>query len=102
MMTIVGMAADALGQMLAEDFRRKFGSAHGDQAERLDSIARVALECLGRSDALYHTVEHTFMVTLVGRDILHGRMLSERIERMTTCTSSWPVCCTTSATFGAR
>jgi len=80
MMTIVGMAADALGQMLAEDFRRKFGSAHGDQAERLDSIARVALECLGRSDALYHTVEHTFLVTRVGRDILHGRMLSERIE----------------------
>ena len=39
MITMVGMAADALGQMLADDFRRKFGSAHVDQAERLDSIA---------------------------------------------------------------
>jgi hypothetical protein len=47
--------------------------------ERLGSIARVALECLARSDALYHNVEHTFLVTLVGLDILRGRSLSERI-----------------------
>ena len=80
MMTMVGMAADALGRMLAEDFRRTFGSANLEHAERLDAIARVALECLGRSDALYHNVEHTLLVALVGRDILRGRMLSERIE----------------------
>ena len=33
-----------------------------------------------KSDALYHNVEHTFLVTLVGRDILHGRILTERLE----------------------
>jgi hypothetical protein len=80
MMTVPAMVADELGKRLAEDFRRLFGTSHLDEAERLDSIARVALECLGKSDALYHNVEHTFLVTLVGRDILHGRILTERIE----------------------
>jgi hypothetical protein len=80
MLTMVAMAADALGRTLAEDFRRTFGSANFEHAERLDAISRVALECIGRSDALYHNVEHTLLVTLVGLDILHGRMLTERLE----------------------
>ncbi|HLM39250.1 MAG TPA: HD domain-containing protein [Microvirga sp.] len=80
MMTMPAMVADELGKRLADDFRRLFGSSHQDEAERLDGIARVALECLGKSDALYHNVEHTFLVTLVGQDIIHGRMLTERIE----------------------
>ncbi len=80
MMTMPEMAADALGKLLAEDIRRLFGSSQHEHAERLDGIARIALECLGRSDALYHNLEHTFLVTLVGRDILRGRMLTERLE----------------------
>ena len=80
MRTMPDIVADELGKHLADDFRRLFGSSHQDRAERIDSIARVALECLGKSDALYHNVEHTFLVTLVGRDILRGRMLTERIE----------------------
>ena len=80
MLTMVAMAADALGRTLAEDFRRTFGSINLEHAERLDAISRVALECIGRSDALYHNVEHTLLVTLVGLDILHGRMLTERLE----------------------
>ncbi|MBQ0819850.1 HD domain-containing protein [Microvirga sp. HBU67558] len=80
MMTMPALMADELGRRIASDFRRLFGSAHQDKAERLDSAARMALECIGKSDALYHNVEHTFLVTLVGRDILHGRMLTERLE----------------------
>src|ERR671916_2584310 len=80
MRTMPDIVADELGKHLADDFRRLFGSAHQDRAERLDGIARIALECLGKSDALYHNVEHTFLVTLVGRDILRGRMLTERLE----------------------
>src|SRR5829696_9321697 len=80
MMTMPAIIADELGKHLADDFRRLFGSSHQDEAERLDSIARVALECLGKSDALYHNVEHTFLVTWVGRDIIRGRTLTERIE----------------------
>src|SRR3712207_4416363 len=57
------MAADPLGQLLAEDIRRLFGSSHQEHAQRTDAIARVALECVDRSGALYHTLEHTLLVT---------------------------------------
>jgi hypothetical protein len=80
MITMPAIVADELGKHLANDFRRLFGSAQRDEAERLDGIARIALECLGKSDALYHNVEHTFLVTLVGRNLLRGRMLTEPLE----------------------
>jgi hypothetical protein len=80
MINMAAMAADALGGLLGDEFRTTFGSGHPERAERLASIGRISLECLARSDALYHTVEHTLLVTLVGLDILRGRSLSERIE----------------------
>src|SRR5919107_981066 len=80
MITMLEMGASELGRHLVDDFRRLFSSSHEDKAERLGSAARIALECIGKSDALYHNVEHTFLATLVGRDILHGRILTERLE----------------------
>jgi hypothetical protein len=80
MKTITAMVAKGLGKILAKDFRRLFGSAQQDRAERLSSLAQSTMECLGRSDALYHNLEHTMLVTMVGRDILRGRTLTERIE----------------------
>src|SRR5450759_1107920 len=78
--TITALAANKLGKFLAKDFRLVFGPAHDDMAERLGSLARSTIECLARSDALYHNFEHTLQVTMVGRDILHGMTLSQRIE----------------------
>ena len=75
MKTITALAANKLGKFLAKDFRRIFGPAHNDVAERLASLARSTIECLGRSDALYHNFEHTLQVTMVGRDILQGMTL---------------------------
>ncbi|MGE9007792.1 hypothetical protein ACO2JO_04365 [Leptospira interrogans] len=80
MKTITALAANKLGKFLAKDFRRIFGPAHDDQAERLGSLARSTIEFLGRSDAPYHNFEHTLLVTMVGRDILHGLTLCQRIE----------------------
>jgi hypothetical protein len=80
MMTMPAIIADELGKHIASDFRRLFGSLHQDKAERPDAAARMALEGLGKSDVLYHNVEHTFLAILVGRDILHGRILRERLE----------------------
>src|SRR5829696_8425005 len=79
MINMSAMAANALGMLLANDFRHLFGSSYVETAERLDGIARIALECLAKSDALYHNLEHTLLVTQVGRDILKGRALTERI-----------------------
>src|SRR3954468_19463907 len=75
MLDMAATAADRLGQILTDEFKRNFGSGHSDRAERLGSIARVALECLARSDALCHTVEHTFLVTLVGLDVLRRALV---------------------------
>ncbi len=80
METIAAVAARKLAKFLAEDFRDIFGSAHAEMAERLGSLARSAIEAIAKSDALYHNFEHTMLVTSVGRDILRGRVLSQRIE----------------------
>jgi hypothetical protein len=80
MKTITASAARKLGRYLASDFREIFGSKYDESAERLGSLARITIECIGRSDALYHNYEHTWLVTMVGRDILQGLTMSRRIE----------------------
>ena len=75
MITVPELAAEALGSFLASDMQRRFGSSHARLAELIPSVARLALECIGNSDALYHNVEHTMLVTLVGHDIIRGRAL---------------------------
>jgi hypothetical protein len=75
MITIPELAAEALGSHLAEHMGRRFGSTDAGLIERVQSAARLALDCIGNSDALYHNVEHTMLVTLVGYDILRGRQL---------------------------
>src|SRR5580658_7376945 len=75
MITLPGLAAEALGSFLAEDMRDRFGVSHARLAEIVPFAARLALECIGNSDALYHNVEHTMLVTLAGHDIFKGRAL---------------------------
>jgi hypothetical protein len=75
MITVPELAADALGEFLANYMRRRFGSSQAPLVEMVPSIARIAIECIGNSDALYHNVEHTMLVTLAGHDILRGRAL---------------------------
>lgn len=79
METIAATAAKKLGSFLADDFRDIFGPSHNEMAERLGSLARSTVECIARSDALYHNFEHTMLVTMVGRDIMRGRVLKHRI-----------------------
>jgi len=73
--TVPELAAEGLGSYLHEHLSRRFASTHADLTELIPSIARLALECIGNSDALYHNVEHTMLVTLVGYDIMKGRSL---------------------------
>ena len=82
MKTVAAMAAKKLGNFLVKDFRELFGTGNDDAAERLGALARSTIECLGRSDALYHNLEHTVLVTMAGRDILRGRMMCEQIAPM--------------------
>lgn len=75
MMTLPELAADALEKFLATYMRRQFGSTQTRFTELVPGAARVALECIANSDALYHNVEHTLLVTLAAHDILRGRAL---------------------------
>ena len=75
MITVPELAAEALGSSLASDLNNRFGAARAGLIELISSVARLALECIGNSDALYHNVEHTMLVTLAGNDILKGRSL---------------------------
>jgi len=75
MITIPAVMAQTLGAFLATETRGRFGSSHAQLAELLPYAARLTLECIGNSDALYHNIEHSMLVALVGHDILMGRGL---------------------------
>ena len=79
MMTLPELATEALEDFLRSSTRRWFGSSQTHMAEIVPGAARLALECIGNSDALYHNVEHTLLVTLAGHDILHGRALHTQV-----------------------
>jgi hypothetical protein len=78
MMTLPELAADALEEFLGAYMRRWFGT-QVRLSEIVPGAARLALECIGNSDALYHNVEHTMLVTLAGHDILRGRALHHNV-----------------------
>src|ERR1700757_413990 len=78
-MTLPELAADALGKFLGEYMQRRFGSSQTQLVEMVPSIARMAIECIGNSDALYHNVEHTLLVTLAGHAIFRGRALHTHV-----------------------
>ena len=73
MMTLPELAVDAMEEFLRSFMRHRYGSTQEHYEEIVPGAARLALECIGNSDALYHNVEHTMLVTLVGHEILIGR-----------------------------
>lgn len=79
MITTATLAAKSLGDHLAAELQNTFGATQAPLAETVGSVARLALECLANSDALYHDLEHTLLVTQVGLEILRGRTLLEPV-----------------------
>jgi hypothetical protein len=75
MITLPDLAADALEEFLRSYMRQRFGPSQTNLVDMVPAAARIALECIGNSDALYHNIEHTLLVTLAGHDILRGRSL---------------------------
>ena len=67
--------AEALGAHLEKYYLRTFGPEEPTYPGKLNLAAGMALEVIANSDALYHDVEHTMLVTLVGQEILRGRHL---------------------------
>ena len=79
MINPVMLSSDALGDVLRNTYLRYYRDQKPEYAAILGGSAHLVLERIGNSDALYHNVEHTMMVTLVGQDILRGRLLVSRV-----------------------
>jgi hypothetical protein len=75
MLPTTDLPAEALGEFLAAEMNRRCGASHPRLTELVPFAAQLALECIANSDALYHNVEHTMLVTLAGHDIFVGRAL---------------------------
>ena len=57
-------------------YERTYGILEPNYPGILNFAAQLALENIATSDAAYHDVDHTIMVTLVGQEILRGRHIS--------------------------
>lgn len=80
MLNVVTLAAEAFGPKLADTYRHYYGDREPEYATLLDAGARLLIERISSSDALYHDFEHTILVTQVGQEILRGRMLFRSLE----------------------
>ena len=79
MLNATTIVAEAFGKNLAETYRHYYGDREAQYATLLDAGARLLTERIATSDALYHNVEHTILVTLVGQDILRGKLLHQPV-----------------------
>jgi hypothetical protein len=71
--------AGAFAQHLVDDFHLVYGKRDPDHGPTIRAMAHLAVERISASDALYHDVQHTMMVTLVGQTILRGRIMVEEV-----------------------
>lgn len=77
MLNVTEVEIDAFVRHLQAGYRRTYGGYKPEYAEIIGWAGGMALENIAGSDALYHNVEHTIYVTLVGQEILRGRHLRE-------------------------
>ena len=79
MLNPISIMADRLGDYLSELYLQYFSHRNPEYASYMGGAARLVLERIGNSNALYHNIEHTLMVTLAGQQIIRGRLLSESL-----------------------
>ncbi len=67
---------DAYVERLKTRYARVYGVVEPDYPGILAFVGRIALENIANSDAPYHDLNHTILVTEVGQEILLGKQLS--------------------------
>jgi hypothetical protein len=80
MLNVATLSAKEFGRKLADTYRHYYGDREPEFATLLGAGARLLIERIGSSDALYHNFEHTILVTEVGQEIIRGRMLFRSLE----------------------
>jgi hypothetical protein len=72
MLSTVEVTIDAFVRELRDGYRRTWGDVEPENPSIVAWAASTTLEVISQSDALYHDVEHTIHVTLVGQELLRG------------------------------
>jgi hypothetical protein len=85
MLSTVEVAVEAFVGQLRDGYRRTWGDVEPETPSIIAWAAATALEVISQSDALYHDVEHTIHVTLVGQELLRG----QHIKRGGVSPSDW-------------
>ena len=68
---------DAFAQKIREGYRRTYGCLKNDYQGIIAWAGMMALENIANSDALYHDIEHSILLSLVGQEILWGKHIKE-------------------------
>lgn len=68
---------DAFVDDVTRAYDRMFPDADPTHRQALILVARMALQRLARSNAPYHDLDHTIVVTQVGQDIMRGRIIRD-------------------------
>ena len=79
MLNPTAIMASHFGDYLSDLYLQYYSNRRPEYAAYIGGAARLVLERIGNTDALYHNVEHTMMVTLVGQQIIRGRLISEAL-----------------------
>ena len=77
MLNLQQLVIEYFVEELKTAYYKTYGILESEFGEIAAWTGRLALENLANSDALYHNVEHTIMVTSVGQAILSGKHLCE-------------------------
>ncbi|MEM7652406.1 MAG: Npun_R2479 family HD domain-containing metalloprotein [Pseudomonadota bacterium] len=77
MLNTTQLVADAFTERLVNAYDNTFSTWRPEFKGVISWVGRMAIERIADSDALYHNVEHTVMVTLVGQEILRGKHIRE-------------------------
>lgn len=71
------LTIDMFVEQLRTVYQRTYGDISSDFGNIVIWCGRLVLENIANSDALYHNVEHTIMVSLAGQAIIEGKHLRE-------------------------
>lgn len=77
MLNSTAILIQAFAGQLSTAYQLTWGGYHQDYSEIIVWAGRMALENIANGDALYHNMEHTMLVTLVGLEILKGKHMSK-------------------------
>ena len=77
MFSPVRVVIDAVVEEIQSEYAQTYGRLEPEYPNILGWGSRMFLETIARTDALYHEVNHTVLVTIVGQQILKGKQLRD-------------------------